>query len=111
MQIRRQISKMYSVIITTTNSKKSAKEIANTLLKKRLAACVQIDKIKSSYIWQEKLQEDREFRLTIKTKSKLYKRVKKAISKIHPYEVPEIIELNIKNISKEYAKWIDETVI
>ena len=101
---------MYCIIITTTNSKKNAKEIATLLLNKKLAACIQIEKIKSYYLWEEKINKDKEYRLVIKTKQKYFKKVKKAIKSIHPYSIVQIIALNIDKANKEYLNWINSVV-
>ena len=101
---------MYIVIITTTDSKKSAKEIANTLLEQKLAACIQIEKIKSYYIWEGKINKDKEFRLVIKTKKELFDSLKKSLKAIHPYTTPQIIAIDIDSGNKEYFNWIDEVV-
>ena len=99
---------MLIAIITTTDSKKNAKKIADTLLKERLAACIQIDKIISYYTWQGKIERQKEYRLTIKTQNGHYKKLVKAIKKIHSYDIPEIIKINIDKADKSYAKWVKE---
>jgi len=99
---------MLIIVVTTTDSKKEAKKIADTLLKKRLSACVQISKIESRYIWQEKLVKSKEYKLTIKSLDKHYKKIVKTINKLHSYDTPEIIKINIDKADKSYAKWVEE---
>jgi len=97
----------YSIIITTTPSKKDAKKLAKLLLSKNLCACVQIEKIYSLYRWNETIQKDKEFRLFIKTKNSLFKKIKSTIKENHPYDIPQIIEVPITNGNKEYFDWVD----
>ena len=103
---------MKAVIIqTTTSSKEEAKNIAEILIKYKLAACVQLKDIESLYNWDGKLCCERETLLTIKTKKELFSKVKSKILELHSYDTPEIIELDISNISEDYLKFIKENTI
>jgi len=97
----------YSIIQTTTNSKESAKELAKALLEQKLANCIQIFPIESLYFWEEKLCDEVEYLLQIKTSSKNYKRVEELILSLHSYDTPEIIEIPITNGFKGYLDWLD----
>ncbi|MEA3354256.1 MAG: divalent-cation tolerance protein CutA [Campylobacterota bacterium] len=94
------------IVNTTCSSKKEAKKIADILLSKKLAACIQISKIDSFYIWENKRCEDKEYLLTIKTKKENYKQIKRKIKENHSYDLPEIIGIKITKISKDYKKFI-----
>lgn len=96
----------YSIVITTTDDKAIADKLVDVLIKKNLAACVQIEKIKSYYMWKNNLTNSDEYRLTIKTKSNLYSNIEKEILAIHNYDLPEIIELNIDGGYSPYLEWI-----
>ena len=103
---------MKAVIIqTTTSSKEEAKNIAEILIKYKLAACIQLKEIESIYNWDGKLCCERETLLTIKTKKELFSKVKSKILELHSYDTPEIIELDISNISENYLKFIKENTI
>ena len=103
---------MKAVIIqTTTSSKEEAKNIAEILIKYKLAACVQLKDIESLYNWDGKLCCERETLLSIKTKKELFSKVKSKILELHSYDIPEIIELDISNISENYLKFIKENTI
>ena len=97
-----------SIVQTTCSSKKEAKKIAKILIKEKLAACVQISKVKSIYMWDNKLCVDKERLLVIKTKKECFKKIKRKIKENHSYDLPEIIEIKIKNASKEYLQFIGE---
>ncbi|MCT7482583.1 divalent-cation tolerance protein CutA [Aliarcobacter cryaerophilus] len=103
---------MKAVIIqTTTSSKEEAKKIAKILIQDKLAACVQLKDIESLYNWDGKLCCERETLLSIKTKKELFSKVKSKILELHSYDTPEIIELDISNISEDYLKFIKENTI
>ncbi len=89
----------------------SAREIAEHLVNKRLAACVNIiDGVRSIYWWKGKVEEASESLIIAKTKLEMFDRVMDAVRKVHPYEVPEIIALKITDGLKEYLSWIGENV-
>ena len=103
---------MKAVIIqTTTSSKEEAKNIAEILIKYKLAACIQLKEIESIYNWDGKLCCERETLLSIKTKKELFSKVKSKILELHSYDTSEIIELDISNISEDYLKFIKENTI
>jgi periplasmic divalent cation tolerance protein len=98
----------FIVILVTASSEEEAKKIARSLVEKRLVACVNIIKdVQSIFRWKNKVSEEKELLLIIKTRKKLYKNVEEEVKNIHSYEVPEIIALPIIAGSKEYLYWID----
>jgi periplasmic divalent cation tolerance protein len=96
---------------TTIDSQEGAKKIADTLVEKRLAACVQISgPITSTYWWQGQIETAQEWICTAKTQQDLYDAVEQAIRAVHSYETPEIIATPIVAGSQSYLDWIrDET--
>ena len=99
------------VIFITTSSEPEAHKIADLLLTKRKAACVNVvPKVDSSFWWQGKLDSARESLLVIKTKASLLSEVVDLVKAAHSYEVPEIIALPIIGGNEDYLKWIDGEV-
>lgn len=94
------------VIISTYPNKKSILKIANYVVKKHLAACVNFTKIDSVYIWQNKLENTKEFLALFKTTNTKKEILKKEIKKLHPYQVPEIMELKVNSVNKSYLDWL-----
>lgn len=102
----------YIIILCNTNSIDSAETIATFLVKEKLAACVNIvPKIKSIYTWQNKIEREDEVLMLIKTKQSLFAKVKEKIILLHPYDVPEIISINIQDGAKDYLNWISNNTI
>lgn len=94
------------IIISTYPNKKSVIKIANLVVKKQLAACVNFTKINSVYTWQDKMKKTVEFLAFFKTTSKTNTPLKTVIKKLHPYKVPEIAEIKINSINKSYFDWL-----
>ncbi len=100
------------VVIFVTSPITTGKKIALSLLDKKLVACVnEIRNINSFYWWENKICKDKESLLIIKTNKKKVNKVVKEIKKIHPYKVPEIIVLPVSKCNKEYALWVNNTVM
>lgn len=97
------------IIISTYPNKKTVTKTANELVKKRLAACVNISKISSIYSWKGKIENTSEFLVLFKTTQKNKNALKKAIKKMHPYDIPEIAEIDISSINQPYLKWLIES--
>lgn len=102
----------YCIINCTTSSKINAMEISEYLIENKLAACVNIiPGVISVYKWDGKIVEGQEFLMVIKTKESLFRKVEKAISDRHEYELPEIVATPIKRGNRDYLKWLrSETV-
>jgi periplasmic divalent cation tolerance protein len=102
----------YIVIFITAGSSEEAKQIAESLLQKRQAACVNIvPEVQSHFWWEDKLASAGESLLIAKTKESLLPNVIESVKAIHSYSVPEIIALPIIGGNREYLDWIDNEVI
>jgi len=99
------------LVLTTASSQEEARKLANALLERRVAACVNIlPKIDSIYRWKDKVEVTQEFLLLIKTTQSAMEKLRDAIQELHSYEIPECIVLPIEDGSETYLKWIDESV-
>ena len=97
------------LIISTYPNKKSILKIANDLLKTKIIACVNISKIDSVYYWNDKFQNSVEYIAIFKTVTKNKSKLKKKIADTHPYDVPEIAEIDVTSINKLYLNWLIES--
>lgn len=98
----------YLLVITTVPDAEAGQIIAEKIIEERLAACVNLSAaIQSLYWWKEKITQDQEYVLSIKTTNDAYARLEKKILQIHPYEVPEIIALPISGGNKAYLDWVE----
>jgi len=101
----------YSIIISSFGDKDSAKKAAKMLVEQQLAACVQLFPIESIYLWKDRITEDDEVVLLIKSKTERFEEITTFIKKIHSYEIPEIIQIPITDGLPQYLDWIDDCVV
>lgn len=64
----------------------------------------------SVYQWQDNVESARENMLLIKTSKEKYPVLEKVIKSLHPYEVPEIIALDISSGLLEYLNWLENSI-
>ena len=96
------------IVLTTAGSADEARRIAEALVERKLAACVNIvPKIASIYRWKGKIEEAEEWLLVIKT-GVAFEKVRDAICEMHSYELPECLAIAIEDGSPEYLKWLAE---
>lgn len=101
----------HCVVLVTAPDEPAARAVADVLLSRRLAACVNIvPGLSSLYVWKGERQDDSECLLLIKTTQDRFPQLAAAVRETHPYEVPEIIALPIVAGDADYLKWIDENV-
>ena len=99
------------LVLTTCGSLEEARSIAQALVERQLAACVNIaPQIESVYRWQGEVETAAEWLLVIKTTQDAFERLREALSKLHSYELPECIEIAIEDGTAAYLDWIGESV-
>src|SRR6266498_2482939 len=95
------------VVLMTAASSNEANRIAEVLVDKRLAACVQIlPEIQSVYRWKDKVERESEVLLLAKTTCARFDELDRAVREIHSYENPEIVALPITAASEPYLRWL-----
>ena len=97
------------LIISTYPNKKLILKITNDLVKTKIIACANISKIDSVYSWNGKIQNSSEYIVIFKTMTKNKNKLKKIIAETHPYDVPEIAEIDVTSINKSYLNWLIES--
>jgi len=102
---------MFSIIYITAGSMDEAKSIGRTLVEERLAACANIFPITSIFRWKDKIDEESEFGMLIKTRTGKVKDIERRVKQLHNHEVPCVISFKIDSGSEDYLKWIGESVI
>lgn len=106
---------MDEVVIVLTNlpDRAAAVRLAQELVARRLAACVNVlAECTSVYRWKGGIENTTEVPVLIKTRAGRYAEVEAAIRELHPYELPEIIAVPVQHGFDEYLQWVtDETAI
>ncbi len=99
------------IVLCTIDNKENARKIAQALLNEKVSSCINIiPSVESIYIWDNKITTDNEFLMIIKTRLPLFNGVKDVILKLHPYEVPEILCIDIQDGYEKYIKWIENSL-
>ena len=101
----------YIQVVTTVEHRADAERIARTLVEQRLAACVQVvGPVSSTYRWQGNIETAQEWQCWAKTRRDRYDEIERAIRKLHPYQVPEILALPVLAGGADYLAWLDGEV-
>ena len=96
------------IILSTYPDLESAEDAAKYLVKeKRLAACVNLVKIESRYIWKDKFEESGEYLAIFKTTKEKVEDLKKEVETQHPYDIPEVLEITVNDMNKKYLDWLN----
>jgi periplasmic divalent cation tolerance protein len=95
------------IVMTTVGTQEQALDIANHLVDKRLAACVNIvPGVRSIFRWKGEVIDDTEFLLLAKTVEERYEEVSAAIKSLHAYELPEILAYPAPLADGPFAAWV-----
>lgn len=99
------------MVWTTTGSGTDGEKLASTLVRERLAACVNVlPDMESTYWWRNQVERGRERQLIIKTTAARVPALKARLHELHDYELPEFSVLPIVGGSEAYLRWIRESV-
>ncbi len=99
------------LVFCTAATEKEALQIAQTLVEREEAACVNmVPMIRSVYRWKGKISSETEQLLLIKTTRALLEDVKKTVKELHSYELPEIIAISVDDGDKNALGWIASVV-
>ena len=96
------------LVCTTVGTEVAAQSLARLVVTRRLAACVHLERIQSTYRWQGQVQEETEFRLMAKTTAARVHQVQAAWAAVHPYEVPAIWTVEAQVLTPDFAAWLAE---
>ncbi len=95
------------IVLTNLPDREAALKLAQALVEKRLAACVNVlAECTSVYRWKEAIETTQEVPLLIKTRAALYPEVEAAIRRHHPYELPEIVAVPMVRGFPGYLEWV-----
>ena len=98
------------ILYTTTDSADNAYLLAETIVKDKLAACCTIIPGAISYFeWEDNIERRHEYVLMIKTKAGLLDELELRLTELHNDSVPELITINVNDISEGYMNWLINT--
>ena len=101
------------LVITNLPDRAAALKLAQALVDRRLAACVNVlAECTSVFRWKGSIDQAAEVPVFIKTRAGRYGEVEAAIRELHPYELPEIVAVPVRGGLDDYLQWVaDETSI
>ena len=100
----------YIIVIMTTPNKSKAEKIIRKLLEEHLIACANVlDSVCSFFWWKQKIEQENEALVVMKSSKKLFKKIVQRIQELHCYDVPEILALPILDGSEAYLDWMKNT--
>lgn len=97
-------------VFTTVSTREQADLLARAAVEQRLAACVQVEAIDSTYRWQGEVVSEPELRLMFKTTQVHYAPLEVLLRELHPYELPAIFALPVAEASSAYAAWLQDSL-
>ena len=99
------------VVFMTAANREEARRLAEMLVDRRLAACVQImPEMESVYRWQGKIERQTEVLLLAKTVSAKFVELEAEVRRVHSYETPEIVAFPLTAGSRPYLEWLNASV-
>lgn len=100
------------IVLTNAPDRVVARRIADALIERRLAACVNLlAECTSVYRWKGAIETATEVPMLIKTRADIYDDVEAAIRGLHPYELPEIIAIPVEQGSIEFLEWVNAQTV
>lgn len=98
------------LIYTTCKNAEDAKKMGKDIIEKRLASCVNVWPIGSTYYWEDKLTEDTEAALLIKTNEHKIAQIEELLLKNHVYATPFIGSIDVRRLNREYKEWMSKVI-
>ena len=99
------------LVLVTCATANEAEEIARNLVDKKLAACVNVlPGLTSWYWWENKLTQDQEVLLIIKSSRGVFGELEKEVLRLHSYAVPEVVAVPVVEGSVNYLNWIEQSL-
>lgn len=100
------------VVLVTCGTLPEARRIARAVVEARLAACVNVlaTAVDSIYRWKGKIEGSREYLLIMKSTTRRLPELERMVRSMHSYDVPEFLVLPVVSGSREYLRWLVESV-
>ena len=104
------VSQEFIVALSTFPDAETARKISRELVENALVACANIvPAVESIYFWKDQVEQSAEVLTIFKLTAARFGEFSKRLRQLHPYDVPEIIQLNVAEGSADYLRWIGES--
>ena len=98
------------IAFSTFSDRETAQKIARELVENAVVACANIvPSVESIYFWKDKVETSAEVFAIFKMTAARYSEFESRLRKLHPYDVPEIVRLNIAGGNPDYLRWVGES--
>ena len=98
-----------TLIYITCKDEDEAVKISKLLLDKKLIACSNMHTIRSMFMWEGKMQDEKEYVMMAKTKERNFEEIKKEVERIHSYDIPCILKIDAE-ANESFDKWVNEVI-
>ena len=99
------------LVLTAFECREQAKPVVDVLISEHLASCIQLHDVESTYVWKGEVVRTKETVASIRTMTDVYQKLKERLMKLHPYELPEIIQIPVADGLDAYVDWIAENTV
>ena len=103
------MEKKPAVIVSTFPDRRTLDRIAGRLVRDGVVACVNMSRISSVYMWEGRIHNEDEYLGIFKTSQKNRGALKRELARLHPYDVPEIAEIDLNSVNPAYARWVEDS--
>jgi periplasmic divalent cation tolerance protein len=104
------VNEQFVIAFSTFPDVETARKVSRELVDGALVACVNIiPAVESIYYWKEKVETSAESLAIFKLTAARYSEFEARLRELHPYDVPEILRLNIAEGSADFLRWIGES--
>lgn len=97
------------VVLVTAPDLSVAGNLARRLVEARLAACVNLDQVRSIYRWEGAVEEQAEALMVIKTTASRLEELEAWIAREHPYDTPECVAIEPAAVEARYLAWLERS--
>lgn len=94
------------IVVSTFANEQAAYDVSKKLVESGLAACANLAPVRSVYVWRGRVEDHGECLVFFKTTKSSSKALKKEIARLHPYDVPEIVEVKMADVARPYLEWL-----
>ena len=98
------------LVLTTYPSREAALTAVEGVLTLRLAACANLVPVDSRFWWKAKVEAASETLVVFKTVPKRVGALFRHLADAHPYEVPEIAEVDVPRVASSYLRYLAQTL-
>jgi periplasmic divalent cation tolerance protein len=99
-----------ALVLTTVPGLEVGESLVHTLVEERLIACGNlVSGLVSIYRWEGRVTREGEVLVLMKIRAGSVERVFDRVAELHPYAVPELVELSVERVSEAYRRWVIES--